>query len=360
MGNEGVAGCIIEVRAEGAPVIEDITARLQAYYSGSGRKAGGGARRVSKVTALAGGWESAIYSFTLSPAQDGSDIPQDCVLRLYEGDHPEARAAHEFQGMAALHRLGYPVPSVFTLEQDASFFGRPFVVMERIAGKPLWSTAARADGESKRAFLGSFVGLYARLHRLDTGPFLPHLEYADVDAAGGPVLHELRKWRYLFGQYPVAGFAPVMEWLELRGARVAPLPGAVVHWDLHPENVLLRDDGSMVVIDWTHWDVTDPRFDLAWTMLLVGAYPGWGEAVLREYERMAGLKMADMEYFQAAGCVRRLMSVVIALTYGPERLGMRAEAAPLMRRHAGALKGVYDLLKSRAGLRVPEVEALLG
>ncbi len=52
-----------------------------------------------------------------------------------------------------------------------------------------------------------------------------------------------------------------------------------VHWDYHPGNVLLRDDSSAVVIDWTQIDVSDPRFDLAWTLLLVSSYEGaerWG------------------------------------------------------------------------------------
>ena len=37
-------------------------------------------------------------------------------------------------------------------------------------------------------------------------------------------------------------------------------------------NVILKPDGAAVVIDWTQIQVSDPRFDLGWTLLLVGAY----------------------------------------------------------------------------------------
>lgn len=161
-------------------------------------------------------------------------------------------------------------------------------------------------------------------------------------------------------RFPQPGFLPVLEWLEARRDQVPCLRPSPIHWDFHPGNVLLRDDGSMVVIDWTGPDVSDSRFDLAWTLLLVSTHEDtkWRDLVLQEYERLVGTKVEQIEYFDVAACARRLLSVVISLSEGPEKLGMRPEAVAMMKQQMGAIEGVYDLLLERTGIRVAEVERL--
>jgi hypothetical protein len=114
------------------------------------------------------------------------------------------------------------------------------------------------------------------------------------------------------------------------------------------------------VVDWTQVDVSDSRFDLAWTLLLVSTYEGrvWYERILHEYERLAGVKVEQLAFFEVFACLKRLYSVVASLTYGPETLGMRPETAAIMLQQLGASKRVYDLLLERTGIKVPEVEEL--
>jgi hypothetical protein len=59
-----------------------------------------------------------------------------------------------------------------------------------------------------------------------------------------------------------------------------------------------------------------------------------------------------------AACVKRLLSVVVSLSDGAEKLGMRPGAEAAMREQMGALHRVYDLLLERTGIRVAEVERL--
>ena len=39
--------------------------------------------------------------------------------------------------MHKLYQAGYPVPQVLHLEQETSPFGKPFVIMERVDGRPM-------------------------------------------------------------------------------------------------------------------------------------------------------------------------------------------------------------------------------
>jgi aminoglycoside phosphotransferase (APT) family kinase protein len=115
------------------------------------------------------------------------------------------------------------------------------------------------------------------------------------------------------------------------------------------------------VIDWTGLDISDSRFDLAWTLLLVSTHEDeeWRDLVLQGYERLAGISVEQIAYFDVAVCARRLLSVVISLSEGPEKLGMRTGAATMMKQQMGSIKRVHDLLQERTGIRVSEVDRLL-
>lgn len=140
--------------------------------------------------------------------------------------------------------------------------------------------------------------------------------------------------------------------------RAAPERPAVTHGDYHPNNVLApttgRPDGIAVVIDWTNWAVTDPRFDLAWALVLAQAYagPALRDAVPAGYERARGARVENLGYFEAYACARRLANVAISLRDGAERMGMRPEAVAMMRARAGAVRVVTEMLAARTGIRV--------
>ncbi|NIV35286.1 MAG: hypothetical protein GWN58_39275 [Anaerolineae bacterium] len=80
---------------------------------------------------------------------------------------------------------------------------------------------------------------------------------------------------------------------------------------------------------------------------------------MQEYERLAGIRVEQIAYFDVAACARRLFSVVVSLSEGPEKLGMRPGAATMMEQQMGAIKRVYDLLQERTGIKVSEVDRLL-
>ena len=50
---------------------------------------------------------------------------------------------------------------------------------------------------------------------------------------------------------------------RLEATRPAPWPEVLIHGDLALDNVLLADDGSLSLIDWSGGDLGDPRYDIA-------------------------------------------------------------------------------------------------
>jgi aminoglycoside phosphotransferase (APT) family kinase protein len=319
--------------------------------------------RVGELVSLSEGWESDIYSFELTHGPDGAREREGLVLRIYPGDDAGQKSEHEFGGMRQLHRAGYPVPEVLVLERESFPFGKPFVIMERIEGRMLWPVmfGPSVEGETQRKLLTLFCELFVQLHALDWRPFVGADEHARYGNPYAFVDEWLGRFRDFRARFSVPGFAPVMTWLEERRDGVPCSRPAVVHLDFHPANVLLRDDGSAAVVDWTQVGVDDPRLDLAWTLLLVGVYEGaeWRTPILAEYERLAGFRVEGLAYFDVLACAKRLGSVIVSLLEGPETMGMRPEAVAMMRQQMGPLGSVYDLLVERTGIRVPEIEELL-
>ena len=334
----------------------EIQSLLQSYYRRTFPHMTGA--QVSQLISINAGWESDVYTFHLASRQ--GDPGQDLVLRLYQGRVAATKAQTEFSGMQRLFQVGYPVPRVYFVENDRSPFGKPFMVMEKIDGVMLWPVLFSAPEPLCTVRLERFCGLMVRLHHLDWRQVLPEMPGYNGRDPYFFFTRELRRWRTFFDQNPAEGFRALMGWLEECTPAVPCLRPGPVHWDLHPANVLLTPDERMVVIDWTQVDVTDTRFDLAWTLLLVSTQEDerWRKVILESYERQTGQKIEQIEVFEAAVCVKRLASVALSLSIGPESLGMREGAQASMLAMLPALRKVYARLRDITGLRIPEVERM--
>ena len=284
------------------------------------------------------------------------------VLRVYPGADAYIKSEREFRGMQQLFAAGYPVPRVLALERDASPIGKPFVIMERVEGKMMWEPLFRSPEPQQSARFALFCDLLVRLHRLDWRPFVA--DPAAVEQAGPYAFVDgwLAQVRRALAQFHMPDADALLDWLEARRDRVPCAHPAPVHWDFHPGNLLLRVDGSATVIDWTQIQVSDPRFDLAWTLMLVGAAEGWPwrDRILAEYERLAGAPIEELEWFEVAACGKRLFSVIVSLAAGPEALGMRPEAVELMRKQFGALRNVYQLFMVAHRAAAPRCRTVAG
>jgi len=316
---------------------------------------------VSRLERISEGWESEVYSFGLESGSSENRQRAGLILRIYPGNDAYEKSGREFQALRQLVRAGYPVPHVYGLERDESPFGRPFILMEKVEGQPLSAALFQGPTAAQPRLLSLFCGLMVRLHALDAGLFdLPAQDRAgkDLDSLA---YHLISGFLPVAAQMPVAGFVPVFDWTlqhskSIRSRRLSPL-----HWDFHPSNVILKPDGTASVIDWTQFQFSDYRFDLAWTLLLVGSYEGeaWRERVLAEYVRLAGEPVEEAGFFDVAASLKRLFSMIVSIEYGAEKLGMRPGAEEIIRQQVGPMQYYYTIIQRETGLRIPEVEKYL-
>ncbi len=270
--------------------------------------------RVSDLQFLTSGFESAVYTFLLNaPGQ----AAQACILRLYPGPGAGDKMVREANGLSHLFQTGYPVPVMLLYETDPAVLGKPFNVMEKLEGSSLWPVLARSTPEEAAALLDRFTELLVRLHRLDWRPFIPHPERYEANPAL-LLAEDFAASRRQFEQFDIPTFLPVLDWLESHLGQIQVRP-AVAHLDFHANNVFLRSDGSLAVIDWTQVTAADYRADLAWTLQIMGDFgqPEWGERILAAYQSAAGYPAADLAYFQVISALKLLASMAIARKIRP-------------------------------------------
>jgi len=316
--------------------------------------------QVTEPERIADGWETEIFSFDIDYTLPAESIHESIIMRMYPSDDAHGKSAKEFAAMTQLHAVGYPVPQVYHLEQENSPWGKPFMLMERIEGSILWSPLVNSPPEKQQALLNQFCDLFVRLHRLDWRAFATDISRYDLKNRYQYIDDTLDFGVEQLTLFDLTGFLPVVDWLRDRRDDVPCDQPSPIHFDFHPANILLRPDGSAIVLDWSGFDISDARFDLSWTLVLVSSYEGaiWRERILGTYELLLGKPVSQIEYFEVYACVRRLFSIVASIQGGADKLGMDPNAVSLMKEQMYAHRRVYDLLLERTDIRVSEVERM--
>lgn len=256
------------------------------------------------LTKIAEGREAEIFAW-----DDGT------VLRLYRDPGAADRADREMLVLAAVRETLQDVPAP---HGRVAHEGRPGIVMERVAGHPVYELIARQPWRTWH--LAVLVGrLHAELHAVRAPRSLP----ATREVLRGRIRAE----------------AAIPD--DLRVAALDSLDGlpdgdALCHGDFQADNVLLSPQRA-VVIDWGNATRGDPDADLARTALMmrVGSIPPgtpalirWGSLVGRRAFRRAYLRgYARARRYDPGGMDRWTLARAV------ERLADRIpdERAPLLR-----------------------------
>lgn len=276
--------------------------------------------RVQRIERPSAGWSNDTVLLTV---ERGAGPPDEVVLRLPPtvASFPDYDLSVQAAVQEALVRGGVPAPRPLLLEADPRWLGAPFLVMERVAGRPAgevpaldpWITGARPE-EQRRLHEG-FVDVLAAVHRLDwQGAGLgPVLRGADGDLGAAVA------WWKEYVEWAADGEpAPTLRRLVGWCAENVPGPAGPVGlcWGDPRLGNVLYDEGRRVaaVLDWDLAVLGPPEADLAWYLALdrlttemVGAtVPGFldREELLARYQGRLGRPVADLDWHEIFALVR--------------------------------------------------------
>src|SRR5215208_3967088 len=311
---------------------------------------------IANFNFLVSGFESEIYTFDLRRSDSS---PKNFILRLFTGEGATEKLVREARALSFLQKAGFPVPALLLQETEPGILGKPFEIIEKLAGQALWPVLATAASHQQGQLLSRFGSLLARLHRLDWRPCTENHEVYEKNPAR--VLDEsISQYHLLYTKHDLKGFLPLLDWLDTHKHEITVQP-AVVHQDFHANNVFLGSNGEFSVIDWTQFAVSDYRIDLCWTLLIMGdlGNPAWKEKILEAYTVDSNAPIQDLDYFHVIVTMKLLASTVISFKFGSETLGLRPEALQLTKEQISIYKQLAQRIRTITGLTVPELESWL-
>ena len=303
---------------------------------------------------MEGGFWAAIYGFELDHPPAGMGGP--LVLRVM----PNADAAvRETMVQREVAEQGYPTPRV-VLDGFDEGLGGAFMVMERVHGVPLLAglnlgRALLRMPTTLRRLAQQLSTASLRLHELDPQPVIESLKAADVDVATLGTEARLDEIRQAAATSSV-GFDDLLNWLESR--RPVSTPVVICHGDIHPFNMLVADDGSFSVLDWTNGNICRREYDVGFTAALLQSAPleaprvatsavraitgSLARRFIDAYRKVAPINLDVVEWYETLQYARCLAAVVTMPT-DDEIIGERHPfrlAAPEMVRQVRTITGV--------------------
>jgi aminoglycoside phosphotransferase (APT) family kinase protein len=282
---------------------------------------------------LSGGWETFTYAFQFQPDPIlPQPLARPLVLRIYSCSAGLQHARHELAVQSHLQKLRYPVPGVVLMEEDADYFGGPFLMSPQILGRTLLqATLGRIWMIPINA--ARMADLHARLHNLPTRDF--------PRPSGAFLTRTLEQMSAIICRYDLRGLQSGLDWL--RAHRPPPARPSILHLDFHPLNILKDNGRGAVVIDWTEADVGDAHADVGNTLVCLEClaaerlnwFDRWCVGFFRRvfvshylstYRRRRQVKTSLLTYYRAWAALRRLCEYGQWLGVGPTINGRKPSA----------------------------------
>lgn len=254
--------------------------------------------------------------------------PAELIVRIapqVNAAAPDNRLAEQARVLSVLHaRTDIPVPAVLGHEPDPGVLDGPFLLMERLPGRPVpdlpsyhrsgW--VAELAPAARAALWWQGVDLLARVHWLD----VTALGLADVELPGlgeTPVSRMLAHYTSRLDFYGCAADPVIARAVEWLGAHLPaqPAPSSLLWGDARLGNILFDGLRATAVLDWEMCSVGPAEIDLAWFCWMdrflsegVGAprlagLPGPAETV-RRVTTALGRPLADLEYYTVLAGLR--------------------------------------------------------
>ncbi len=257
------------------------------------------------------GWEGTAFSLQLGYEEERSEYIEQVLLKWYHGKMGQKKGYTEWLALRQLAQCSYPVPRVLASSFEHFPLEQACVLMEGIQGPGMGQVFLSSPEQEQLALIQQCCQLQVTLHTTDWQMFVPD---PDDYRASDFLRMQLAEERKFVEQSLHHIFASAFDWLYERCAHLSEPCFALIHGDFHLDNILLRSDGNAVVIDWTGFDVSDYRFDLARTLLIayLNMPDGWMEMIREAYEKARGQNIEHLEYFEVIACIDRLANMFIA------------------------------------------------
>ena len=301
--------------------------------------------RIEGLDRVEFGHSAEMLAATVVTERGGSGVCRDVVIRL----RPQPPALLEpydlerqFRILAALDGTDVRVPPVLWVEPTGEVLGRPFFVMERVAGTVFELEAPDGTRETVRRMCEDMAEQLAAIHLVDVGA----VGLGDLADGSTHLIRELDHWADEMHRVQQARL-PALERLLAELRATTPTPCArvtLVHGDAKPGNFAFVGDHVNAVFDWEMTTLGDPLTDLGWLELLwmqpvgISTHPGAPtiDELLACYTVVSGIVPQHRAWYRALAAFKMAVICLIgsmlhaAGSSTDERFALNALGIPLI------------------------------
>lgn len=226
----------------------------------------------------------------------------------------------QFDILCKLENTPVRGPRALWLEESGAVLGRPFFVMERVAGNVYEMETPQGRGVTAqriRRMCDDMADQLATVHTVD-------VQATGLDALGDGSDHlerELDHWAAEMHRVQ-RGTLPALERLlrALRDAKPRPCPKiTLVHGDAKPGNFAFVGDEVSAIFDWEMTGIGDPLTDIGWMELLwmqpvgITSHPDAPtiEEFIARYEQASGIKVENRPWYRALNAFKMAVICLI-------------------------------------------------
>jgi aminoglycoside phosphotransferase (APT) family kinase protein len=303
-----------DVPASKAALYSALRAQLEPWYR---KRAGLERARIVRIGPVSSGAINESYFLTVSYDDRGTERTAEHVLRIQprlETAIPEVDVGEQAQTLRGLSGVrALPIPKVFFNEPETSWLGRPFYVMERLPGEPLFDLKKLPDDPAQRRSLYTqAVRALVTIHGIDwQAAGMDHLR--DVPVGQKIIAGQLQGYRRILTDSSEGErYALLERGYEWLADNLPAERAAVLNWgDARIGNLLFDGTRLSAVLDWELATIAPREVDLGWFLFFerflwspdsygaVGTEPIMSrEEIIRLYEQESGVSLTDLPWFE--------------------------------------------------------------
>jgi aminoglycoside phosphotransferase (APT) family kinase protein len=267
------------------------------------------------VERMLGGFVTDVFS--LEVEGQPTDWPNALVLRIFPPGTEPVAVRRERCAQDVVAAQGVPAPRVFASDEGTDVLGRPFMLMERMRGRPqmviqfpqLLGQAPRLLSLPRR-----HAAAMAMVHALDASPLFDAFEAAGIDARSAGPDHWLDGAESSIETWELDRLRPALDWFRTNRPPEPARP-SICHGDLFGANVLEESGRVTGIIDWNLVTIGDPAIDIGGQVAgyEMSAVPGpravqlgvmgfgklLARGLRREYARYRDIPASSIRYYAA-------------------------------------------------------------
>ena len=226
--------------------------------------------------------------------------PTKYIQRILRHTTSREYAEFEFSNQRTLFENGINVPETYLIRHPPNLYDRTYYVMKKIEGRGLSEVLAQTPDQFEEC-VNKYIHAMTTIHSIDPALF-PQIPTLDIQKNPYAVIDQsLQGLKSRIKKYPedLTELSLIVDWLDDNKTKNPCEELVVIHGDFHPYNIVIDENQTVQILDWTGINISDFRTDLSFATGAISAGLGKNLTPIftSKYEELTGRKVENLEYF---------------------------------------------------------------